>query len=201
MHFNAIALTLCLAATLGAAVPVNVSADTNPHSDGIIFPPFPPPFPIRDHGNNHLDIAELPQPVQDRLKSKPTPKEGDQQHPTELPPQEGNGPIYMPHKVIPGHHSEYDFDHLTMNKVCSHGERKMSGARPFRRFEKHVFSAIKRYPEVDMRSLENLFWDVNHQCHKKWMKQTKAPEDLSPKDAGEADVAEEKDEALSDDDE
>ncbi|KAH0254315.1 hypothetical protein KCU91_g18057, partial [Aureobasidium melanogenum] len=146
MHFNAIALTLGLAATLGAAVPVDASTDTNPRSDGIIFPPFPPPFPIRDHGNDPLDIAELPQPVQDYLKSKPTPKEGDQQHPPELPPQEGNGSIYMPHKVIPGHHSEYDFDHLTVNK-------------------------------------------------------TKAPEDLSPKDAGEAGVAEEKDEALSDDDE
>ncbi|KAG9634195.1 hypothetical protein KCU95_g8972, partial [Aureobasidium melanogenum] len=200
MHLNTIALTLGIAATLGAAVPVDASADTNPHSDGIIFPP-PPPFPIRDHGNDPLDIADLPQPVQDCLKSKPTPKEGDQQHPPELPPQEGDGHIFRPIKVVPGHHSGYDFDHLTVNKICSHGERKLSSARPFRRFEKHVFSAIKRCPEVDMKPLEDLFWDVNHQCHKKWMGQIKAPEDLSPGGLGEADAAEEKDEALSDDDE
>lgn len=50
-------------------------------------------------------------------------------------------------------------------------------------------------------ALENLFWDINVQCHKKWMKQTKAPKDLQPTDAEDADTAEEKDEASSDGDE
>lgn len=77
----------------------------------------------------------------------------------------------------------------------------MSGAAPFRKFERHVYKAIKRCPEINMKPLENLFWDVNHQCHKKWMKQTKVPLDLSPKDAEETDAAEEKGEALSDDEE
>ncbi|KAH0001564.1 hypothetical protein KCU78_g14812, partial [Aureobasidium melanogenum] len=171
MHFNTLALTLGLAATLGAAALLTL-----------------PPMPT---------LA-----LQDCLKSKPAPKEGDQQH----PPQEAgvDDPFKDVKKAMDFMKSiqrwEYSLENQTVNKICSHGEKRMSGARPFRKFEKHVYGAMKRCPEVDMRSLEHLFWDVNHQCHKKWMGQTKAPEDLSPDGPGEADAAEEKDEALSDDD-
>lgn len=48
-------------------------------------------------------------------------------------------------------HKEDDLDRLTVNKICSHGEKKMSSAKSFRRFEKHVFGAIKKCPEVDMQ--------------------------------------------------
>jgi hypothetical protein len=61
MHFNTLALTLGLAATLGAAVPVDASADANPRPSDIIIP-RPPPY-FRDRGNDPLDIAELSQPV------------------------------------------------------------------------------------------------------------------------------------------
>lgn len=62
MHFNTIAITLGLAATLGAAVSVDALTDTNPQSDGIIFSD-PPPFPYRDFDDDPLDIQGLPQPV------------------------------------------------------------------------------------------------------------------------------------------
>ncbi|KAH0366704.1 hypothetical protein KCU65_g5097, partial [Aureobasidium melanogenum] len=193
MQLTTVALTLGLAATWGATAPVDAFTDPNGYFKDIhpIIPPVPYPIDLP------LGIADLPQPVQDCLERKPAPKEGDPQQPPEHPPADVETTPHDGNKFIAGHRSEFDFNKLTVNTVCAHGSRKMSSAAPFHRFEKHVFGAIKRCPEVDMKPLEDLFWDVNHQCHKKWMHPSR-PQSLFPPDAEEADAAE-KDETLSDD--